>query len=107
MDREAKLSRFIRSQAVAGLGMFGLVALRIAMAVAGTIPINWLAVAHIAGGTVLGVLMLRTAHLARLDRDDPAGIEARFEAEAFGMSWIVVGGAFLVVIALIAWGMLF
>ena len=57
-------------------------------------------------GSVMGSLMLLMARAVRLDRDDPAGIERRFESGAVVAAAVLLVVSIAVVVGLIAWGLL-
>jgi hypothetical protein len=102
MNDSAKLDRAIRFSRVGGMALLAIAAVEGALIAAGIVPWEARTAILLAFGVVSGSLALLTVRQMRQDRDDPAGIEQRYEsqAEIFGAAVVVVG--VLAVVALIA-----
>ena len=102
----AKINRAIRINEIAGGLMLAVTAVSIVLVVSGIVSFGPRVVLWLVFGLVPAVLTLWTARSIRRDRDDPAGIERRFEVTAtrLGAAVIVIGLA--VVIGVIVWGLM-
>ena len=106
MNDTARIDRAIRINLIAGGLMLAIVAVSLVFVATGLVPIGPRVVVWLIFGGVPAMLTLWTARSMRQDRDDPAGIERRFEETAtkLGAAVIVLGLA--AVVGLIAWGLL-
>jgi cadmium resistance protein CadD (predicted permease) len=93
MNDTAKIDRAIRIDLIAGGLMLAIVAVSIAFVATGVAPMGPRMVVWLVFGVVPALLTLWTARSMRQDRDDPAGIERRFEETAtrLGAAVIVLG----------------
>ena len=105
MNDTAKIDRAIRINTIGAGVWVVLVALRLGLSAAGLLPWDLGTVVWLTFGVGAAAVALQSARSLGQDRDDPAGIERRFEAQAnvLGAGVIVIGLA--AVIGLIAWGL--
>lgn len=106
MNDTAKLARAIRVNVVGGVLFLGLVAVTLVLIVAGVLPLDTQLVVSLAFGFVMAGLMFLTARSLRQDRDDPAGVERRFQSQAVSWSAGLLAVGLVAIIGVIAWGML-
>jgi heme/copper-type cytochrome/quinol oxidase subunit 4 len=106
MNDSAKLDRAIRFSLVGGMALLAIAAVEVALIAAGIVPWEARTAILLAFGVVSASLALLTVRQMRQDRNDPAGIEQRYEsqAEILGAAVVVVG--VVAVVALIAWAVL-
>ena len=104
MNDTAKLDRAIRINVIGGSLMVGSAALAAVLIASGLLSVGSLTVASVALTAVSGSLLLWTARTMRQDRDDPAGIERRYESDARILGSAVIAVGLAVVVGLIAWG---
>jgi hypothetical protein len=106
MNDTAKLTRAIRINMIGGALILAAAALTLVLVAAGILPMDARVAVSIVFGFVITGLAFLTARGLRLDRDDPAGMERRFQRQA--VSWsaglLVVG--LVAVVGVIAWGLL-
>lgn len=105
MNETTRLDRAIRINVVGGSLMIGTAVLAAVLIASGLVSVGSLTVVSVAFAAVTGLLLLWMARSMRRDRDDPAGIERRYESEAstVGAAVIVVG--LVVVLGLIVRGL--
>jgi hypothetical protein len=106
MNDAANLTRAIRINVIGGALFLGLIALTLVLAAAGVLPFDTRLVLALVFGIVMAGLMLLTARSLRQDRDDPAGIERRFQSQSVSWSAGLLAAGLFVVVAIIAWGLL-
>jgi hypothetical protein len=106
MNDAARIDRAIRLNLIAGGLMLALVAVLIALVATGLVSFGPRVVVWLAFGVVPAGLTLWTARSMQQDRDDPAGVERRFEAAATTLGAAVIVVSVAGVIGLIAWGLL-
>jgi type IV secretory pathway VirB2 component (pilin) len=106
MNDTATLDRLIRLSLVGGGLLLGSAVVVIALIVAGIVPLEGRMPILLAFSVVSGSLALLSARQTRQDRDDPAGIEQRYQsqAEVLGAAVVVVG--FVAIVGMIAWAVL-
>ena len=106
MNDTARIDRAIRINVIAGGLMLALVAVLIVLVATGLVSFGPRVIVSLVFGVVPAGLTLWTARSMQQDRDDPAGIERRFEQTAtrLGAAVIVLGLA--TVAGLIAWGLM-
>jgi hypothetical protein len=102
----ARHDRYIRFSGLTGVAMLALGVAWVALLASGLVsasPLSGLQAATFVG---LGIIQLRSAHLARLDQDDPTGSERRQLREDVNVSALLVALSWLLVAGVILWGLL-
>jgi hypothetical protein len=105
MNDTAKLDRAIRFNAIGGIVLLVAVALRVALGIVGRAPLETSTLIWLVFAVPAASLALVTAWSLRRDRDDPAGIEQRFQAAANTLGAAVVIVGFGAIAGLILWGL--
>jgi hypothetical protein len=105
MNDTARIDRAIQMNVIAGGLMLALVAVLIVLVATGLVSFGPRVIVSLVFGVVPAGLTLWTARSMQQDRDDPAGVERRFEETAtrLGAAVIVLGLA--AVLGVIAWGL--
>ena len=106
MNDTAKIDRAIRLNVIGGGLMLGIAAVSTVLIASGLVSFGPRAVVWIALTAVSASLSLWTARSMRQDRDDPAGIERRYESGATALGAAVIVVSVVAVVGLIAWGLL-
>jgi hypothetical protein len=106
MNDTAKLTRAVRINVIGGTVFLGVAALTFVLVVAGVLPLGTQLVVLLVFGFVMAGLMFLTARSLRQDREDPAGIERRFQSQAVSWSAALLAVGLVAVIGVIAWGLL-
>ena len=106
MNDAAKLTRAIRINVIGGTAFIGLAALTLVLVAAGVLPLNTRLVVLLAFGFVMAGIMFLTARSLREDRDDPAGIEGRFQSHSVRWAAGLLAVGLVAVVGVIAWGLL-
>lgn len=105
MDDTAKLTRAIRINLIGGALLLAAAALTITLAAAGILEMDTQLVLSLVFGLVMAGLAFLTARELRLDRDDRAGINRRFESRAVAWSAGLLVIGLLAVVGVIVWGL--
>jgi hypothetical protein len=102
----SKVNRAIQLNLIAGGLMLASIAVSVPLIASGLLSWGPRAAVWLVFGVVTASLSLWTARSMQQDRDDPAGVERRFEtaANALGAAVIILGLAS--VAGLIAWGLI-
>ena len=79
MNETARIDRALRLTLIAGVVQFALVILLVLLVATGVMPWEPRSTIYLISGVVLGSLSLVTARNIYQDRNDPAGIERRFQ----------------------------
>jgi hypothetical protein len=106
MNDTAKLTRAIRVNVIGGTLILAFAALTVVMVAAGILPMDTQVVVSLVFGFVIAGLAFLTARSLRQDRDDPAGIERRFQSQAVSWSAGLLAVGLVAVVGVIAWGLL-
>ena len=106
MNDAAKLTRAIRINVIGGTLILALAALTLVLVAAGILPMGTQVVVSLVFGFVIAGLAFLTAGSLRQDRDDPAGIERRFQSQAVSFSAVLLAVGLVAVVGVIAWGLL-
>jgi hypothetical protein len=106
MNDAAKLTRVIRVNVIGGTVMLALAALTLVLVAVGILPLSTQVVVSLKFALVIAGLMILTARGVRQDRDDPGGVERRFQSQAVSMSAALLGVGLVTVVGVIAWGLL-
>lgn len=106
MDDRARLTRAIRVNVIGGMVILAAVAITLVLVVAGLLPVDTALVVSLVFGVVIAGLALLTARSLRQDRDDPAGVERRFESQAPSWSAGLLAVGLVAIVAIVAWGLL-
>ena len=105
MDDAAKIDRAFRLTLIAGVVQFALVILLVLLVAIGVMPWEPRSTIYLISGVLLGSLSLVTARSIHQDRNDPAGIERRFQETATRLGAAVIVLSVVVVAGLIVWGL--
>lgn len=106
MNDIAKVTRAIRVNVIGGTLILGAAGLTAALVVAGILPMDTQVVVSLVFGSVTGGLAFLTARELRQDRDDPTGVERRFQSRAVAWSAGLLAVGLVAVVGVIAWGLL-
>ena len=106
MDDKAKLARVIRINVTGGALFLAAAAVTVALVAAGVLAMDTQVVVSLVFGFVMAGLAFLTARSLRQDRDDPTGIERRFQSQAISWSAALLAVGLVAVVGVIAWGLL-
>lgn len=106
MNDKANLTRAIRINAIGGTVFLGVGVLTLGLVAVGVLPVDTQLVVALVFGFVMAGLMFLTARSLRQDRDDPAGIERRFQSQAVAWSAGLLAVGLVAVVGVIGWGLL-
>jgi len=106
LNDTANLTRAIRINGIGGTVFLGVAALTLVLVAAGVLPLNTQLVVLLVFSLVMAGILFLTARSLRQDRDDPAGIERRFQSQAVSWSAGLLAVGLVAVVGVIAWGLL-
>ncbi len=106
MTDAAKLTRAIRINIIGGTVILAVSVFTVVLVAVGILPLDTQAVVVITVGFVFAGLSFVTARSLPQDRDDPAGIERRFQSGALLWSAGLLAVGLVAVVSVIAWGVL-